>query len=669
MLSLAAALALLATTTLPEETRAQETPATAAWTLAIAGGEELLATPDHVVVRGTTDAPPGSTVTVSIGDAAHSAPVVARGEWLLTWPQALAPGTYSVTAEVATADGRRGRAEATLAVARLPRRAAGEVSPAYAQPERPREEDFQAQTDRWRITPPPYELNAKPGRWDPYNQNVWKGDLPIRGDDLFFVATGVSDTLVEARTLPTPAGVSTSDTTVTFFGGDRQRFATQLFLVSGDLFRGDTAFRPFDWRVKGTLAVNVNYLGVEENGIVDPDVREGTTRTDGHVSLEELFVEKKLADLSPAYDFVSLRAGVQPFTSDFRGFLFSDLDLGVRLFGNLSSNRWQWNVALFDRLEKDTNSGLNTFALRDQQVAVINVYRQDFPHLGHTAELSVHYLRDEASFHFDENGFLARPDPVGDLTPHEVEVVYLGYAGAGHFGRVNVDSALYYAIGHDSLNPIAGRQLVERGGELVFEEKVDVRAVIAALELSMDRDWYRPKLAFFYASGDDELNDRDAEGFDAIADRPNFAGGGFSFWNRMAIRLAGTGVTLVNRGSLLPDLRTSREEGQPNFVNPGLRLVSVGLDLELTPKLKVVVTANHLRFDRTEVLEGLLFQAPIDEAIGWDVSVGARWRPFLNQNVVVLGGLAGFRPGRGFTQIFEQEGELYQAFSTLTLTF
>ena len=53
-----------------------------------------------------------------------------------------------------------------------------------------------------------------------------------------------------------------------------------------------------------------------------------------------------------------------------------------------------------------------------------------------------------------------------------------------------------------------------------------------------------------------------------------FAGGGFSFWNRMAIRLAGTGVTLVNRGSLLPDLKTSREEGQPNFVNPGLRLAS-----------------------------------------------------------------------------------------------
>jgi hypothetical protein len=326
-------------------------------------------------------------------------------------------------------------------------------------------------------------------------------------------------------------------------------------------------------------------------------------------------------------------------------------------------------VALFERLEKDTNNGLNTFSRRHQRVVVVNLYRQDFPRPGHTAELSLHYLHDGPSFHYDTNGFLARPDPAGDLQPHEVEVLYLGYAGAGHFGRLNVDSALYLARGRDSLNPIAGRQLVERGGELVFEEKVDVRAAMAAVELSLDRDWYRPKLGLFYASGDGDLNDRDAKEFDAIADKPNFAGGGFSFWNRMAIRLADTGVTPVNRGSLLPDLKTSREEGQPNFVNPGLQLLTLGVDLELTPKLKVVAPANHLRFSRTEVLEGLLFQAPISREIGWDVSVGGRWRPFLDQNVVVLGGVAALWPGRGFSQIFERQRALVQAFSTVTLTF
>ncbi len=650
----------------------QEASAPPAWRVDINGGREILATPGHVVLRGSTDATPGSRVAVTLAGATHSTPVTRRGEWRLSWPEPLALGSYVVVAEVTTADGRSGRAEGALEVARLPRRPFDATSPSYAAPPAPpTAEDFQEQTDRWRIAPPPYELDATPaGRWDPYNQNVLKGDFPIRGDDLFFVLTGVSDTLFEGRTLPTPSGVSTADEgSITFFGGDRQLFATELILVSGDLFRGDTAFRPFDWRVKGTIAANLNYLDVEENAVVNPDVRRGTNRTDTHVSLEEFFVEKKLADLSPAYDFVSVRAGIQPFTSDFRGFLFSDLDLGVRLFGNFDSNRWQANVAYFERLEKDTNSGLNTFDTRDQQVAIANVYRQDFPRPGHTASLSLHYLRDGPSFHFDENGFLARPDPVGDFTPHEVEVIYLGYAGAGHVGRINVDSALYFAAGHDNLNPIAGRQLVLRDGELLFEEEVDVQAAMAALELSMDRDWYRPKIAIFYATGDDDLNDRDAEGFDAISDRPNFAGGGFSFWNRMAIRLAGTGVTLVNRGSLLPDLKTSREEGQPNFVNPGLRLASLGLDMELTPKLKTITTVNYVSFDETEVVEGLLFQAPIDRELGWDVSVGARWRPYLNQNVVVLGGVAAFRPGRGFRQIFERKSELFHAFTTVTLTF
>src|SRR5207249_10102107 len=62
---------------------------------------------------------------------------------------------------------------------------------------------------------------------------------------------------------------------------------------------------------------------------------------------------------SPNYDFVSSRLGIQPFTSDFRGFIFSDNTLGARIFGNLGSNRDQFNLVYFRPLEKDTNSGLN----------------------------------------------------------------------------------------------------------------------------------------------------------------------------------------------------------------------------------------------------------------------------------------------------------------------
>ena len=641
--------------------------AAATYTVTVDAGRPLYSESNRPEVWGTTDAPPGSEVRVTIGGVTEATVVAADGTWRLAWPAELAGGGYAVVVEVAGPDGA-GRAEGALVVqpaGRLPRRPlVGPGEPEYVPWPASDRDDFRAYTDRWRIVPPPYELLVPPQPWwNPYEQNVFKGDRPVWGDDVFFVFTAVSDTLLEGRTVPTPSGVSTVRPEIDFFGEEGQVFANWNAILSFELFRGDTAFRPPDWRVKATWVGNVNHLEVDENAVVKPDVRRGTTRTDGRGSLQEAFVEVKLADLSPNYDFVSVRAGVQPFSSDFRGFVFTDTNLGVRLFGNHDSNRGQYNVAWFERLEKDTNSGLNTFELRDQQVGVVNYYRQDFPVKGWTQELSVHYLRDEPSFHFDRNGFLVRPDPAGSFTPHEVEAVYLGWASFGHVGRVNVDHAVYFVTGDDSLNPIAGPDVF--GGD----DAVDVEAYMAALELSLDRDWFRPRLALFYASGDDDPTDRDARGFDAIFDNPAFAGGGFSFWNRMGIRLAQTGVTLVNRGSLLPDLKSSKEEGQPNFVNPGLLLAGVGLDVEVTPEVKAVLTVNHLRFDATETLELLLFQSGIDEEIGWDLSLGARWRPWLTNNVVLLAGVAAFLPGAGFEQIYEDDDPLYAAFTNLVLTF
>ena len=136
-----------------------------------------------------------------------------------------------------------------------------------------------------------------------------------------------------------------------------------------------------------TPAVNVNYLDVRELGIVNINVADGTTRLDSHVGFQEAFVEYKIHDLSPNYDFLSVRAGIQEFSSDFRGFIFVDEQPGVRFFGNLHSDRWEYNAAYFNLLEKNTNSGLNTFALRHQQVIVANFYIQDFIKPGYTTAI------------------------------------------------------------------------------------------------------------------------------------------------------------------------------------------------------------------------------------------------------------------------------------------
>jgi hypothetical protein len=617
-------------------------------------------------ITGTTTQPPGTPVTVVIEKHTASTVVGSDGAWRVMWTTPLKTGSYDATITV----GNDTRAEIVRVqldgniVRQLPH---GETR-VYGTPAIPGEAG-EAMPDRWRIPPPPYEINERSrGPLDPYNQNILKGDLPIRGtEDIFFVVTGVLDALAESRTTPVPSGVSTRRPgSVEFFGEDNQSFVAQNASLSLELFQGDTAFRPIEQRLKATIVANLNHVRVDELGLVKPSVRRGRTRTHHFVALQEIFYERKLRDLSPNYDFLSIRAGSQPFVSDFRGFVFSDTNAGVRLFGNYASNRFQYNLALFDRREKDTNSGLNTlYERRDQQVAIANLYWQDFLVRGYTQQFSLHLLRDGGDdFKFDRNGNLVRPAPVGVFAPHSVHAAYLGQAGFGHVGRMNVDHAMYLVFGRDSMNPIAGPD-----PDLRRRDSVTIAAGMAAVEVSYDRDWLRPRVALFYATGDKRPRDRMARGFDAIYDNPVFAGGGFSFFNRLGIRLAGSGVALVERGSLLTSLRSSKDEGQPNFVNPGVRLVSVGLDVEITPRAKAIFTANHIWMDHTESVETVLFQDGIRRDLGRDLSLGLRYRPLLSNNIVFVGGLAAFLPGRGFEDIYEEQGTLYHFFSNVVLTW
>jgi hypothetical protein len=153
-------------------------------------------------------------------------------------------------------------------------------------------------------------------------------------------------------------------------------------------------------------------------------------------------------------------------------------------------------------------------------------------------------------------------------------------------------------------------------------------------------------------SGDANPRDSRARGFDAIVDLPNFAGGLFSFWNREAIRLTGTGIALTQDGSLLPNMRSNKEEGQANFVNPGIFLVNAGADFDITPKLKGFANFNFLRFMRTEPIEYVFFDSPIHHTIGDDLGVGVQYRPPLSENLVLTGGGALLQPGQGFKDIY-----------------
>jgi len=511
--------------------------------------------------------------------------------------------------------------------------------------------------DRWRIAFPEYDrygdrggrgrdIPFKKGRWwDPYNQNVLKGDYPIKGNETFFVFSATNTSTIELRRVPTASGASADDPrSAEFLGQPEQLALNETLQLSFELFHGDTAFRPRDWAIKVSPTFSIpNYLNARENGVVNVDVRRGTNRTDTHVSLEEAFGEVKLADLSANFDFVSLRAGIQPFVSDFRGFIFSDNNLGARLFGSFGNNRYQYNAAYFSMLEKDTNSGLNRFDTRHQNVYIANIFRQDFIRKGYTIQGSLHFNDDRASLKYDRNGFLVRPALIGDVRPHSIRVGYLGISGDGHLGRLNLTHSYFYALGRDDRNPIAGRS-------------VRIKSNMAAVEASVDKDYLRFKGSFFWAQGDENPTDGKATGFDAILDDPNFVGGQFSFWNRNGIRLTQTGVGLVQANSILPSLRSSKTQGQANFVNPGIFIYNAGVDVEVTQRLKAVFNVNYLRFHRTESLEYILLQNHIRHDIGWDYSLGVAYRPFLINNVTITFGASTLQTGRGFRDIFTDRG-------------
>jgi hypothetical protein len=539
----------------------------------------------------------------------------------------------------------------------------------------PRSANFEAQPDRWDIAMPEWRRYEKQedapyvkGHWyDPFNRNKLKGDSPVFGQRWFLNLTATSQTGLNFRRLPVPSGVDTENPNSSgFFGRGEQVFAVENLRFSFDLFRGDASFRPIDFRVRFTPEISLNYLQSHERGIVNIDPRKGTNRFDTHIGVQEAFVEAKLRDLSPNYDFVSLRAGIQQFTSDFRGFLFSEEQPGVRILGNLRSNRIAYNVAWFYFLEKNTNSGLNTFQNRGQQVYLANLYIQDFLAKGYTTEFSFHSNRDNGGVHFDDNGFLVRPAPIGavvngNIRTHHIQAYYLGWAGNGHIGRWNVSHAFYQALGRDDFNTIAGR-------------RVDINARMGALELSLDKDWARYRASFFYSSGDSSnrsgasRTDGTARGFDSIVDDMHFAGSDFSFWNSEGLRLTGTGIALVTPMSLLPSLRANKEEGQANFVNPGLMLFNLGADFNLTPKLRTFVNGNYLRFDRTEPLELLLFQRPVAHSIGTDVGAGVEYRPPLSENIVMRVGASALVPGQGFEQLYNG-AVLFSLFANVRFQF
>jgi hypothetical protein len=529
--------------------------------------------------------------------------------------------------------------------------------------------------DRWRLIE---TLGLVKERfWDPYNQNTYKGDrpinpekvpwLPITGNDWFLVLNGISDTVLEPRSFPIPVGVQTTEDTdrIDVFGDDFSTVFSQTFIVGAALLKGSTAYKPPDVEYRVTLAFNMNYVDVPERRVLFVEPSKPSHRFDHFLGVQEAFFDYHFRNTSDRYDFDSARIGIQPFQSDFRGFLFNDQQLGLRFFGTRDNNRFQYNLGAFWRLEKDTNSGLNSVVQRprDDFVFVANAYRQDFLIPALTSQITLVYNRNREAdqIEIDDNGFPVRPALLGDLRGRDYDVFYLGYNADGRIGRINVTASAYGALGEDR-------------NSFFTSEPADIRAFFAAAELSYDKDWMRFRLSGAYASGDDDPFDNTEGGFDAIFENPVFAGADTSYWIRQTIPFAGGGraVSVNGRNGLLNSLRSSKEQGQSNFNNPGLVLVGAGADFDLTPEFRIFANANHLWFENTATLEALRNEGSIPKNIGWDLSTAAIWRPKATQNIVFRLSAAALLAEDGFRDLFDSldgGGAYYSILANAILTY
>ncbi len=538
------------------------------------------------------------------------------------------------------------------------------------QPNLPRE--FIPVPDRWRLAD---AIGVEAIWWDPYNQNYIKGDRPILGTkDWFLNLLAISDTVVEPRKVPTPTAPNStnSSSTSNIFSDGTQTFYNQNIILSASLIKGNTAYKPPDYEFRLTPVINFNRAEAEEVGFLERDPRQGTTREDFHIALQEGFFDYHIRNVSDRYDFDSIRIGIQPFSTDFRGFLFQDNQMGIRLFGSRDNNIFQYNLAWFRRLDKDTNSGLNDVgvAWRDDDVFVANLYIQDMPMLGFVSQFTVVHNRngEDDAFFFNENDFIERPASLGDERLRDYQVTYFGFNGDGHFDRANLTVSAYYAWGQDGHNVLTG----DPPGE-----ETEIGAYFFAAEPSVDLDWIRLRGSFLYASGDSDPFDDKEEGFAAIFENPQFAGGDTSYWIRQGIPfIGGGGVALTQRNGVLAELRTTKEHGQSNFNNPGIMLYGFGTDFDILPELRLSTNVNKLRFVDTSNIEAIRNQGVIDEDIGVDVSAALIYRPFFSQNIVFRLSGAVLFAGEGFKDLYTTESggalaqdHYYSVLGNLILTF
>ncbi|MGH8103343.1 MAG: hypothetical protein ACREJQ_02340, partial [bacterium] len=394
--------------------------------------------------------------------------------------------------------------------------------------------------------------------WDPYGQNLLKGDFPVKGD--WFMELNAINTVVYksrrnldfSRVFPDLIAAGS----LRVFG--HNSFYAENLIFGAELRRHDDTFVPsgFRFRINGAADFkhNINALS---NG------------SDGNAHLFDAFADVRLADFGhDNFDLLFLRGGIQGFRSDFQGLVFNDVGLGGRLFGEAKKNRLRYDLAYFKLFKKNPVSGFIDFGRPSRhQVAIARITWEDFLVPGWNSEWTFHYNRDHRKL-------------PGSTQTADLDTFYFGAIFNGRLGRWVFNPAFYAVAGH--AERLENTQLVRHS----------VAGWMGLLDLQYPLDYWRFRLGYLYASGDSDSTDRRDTGFDAISDGVGLFGGPLSYWVGENVKF-GPG-DFLRANSLFPSLRGVNESA--NHINPGLQLLNGGVDLSLSTRWQVVANLNYLRF-------------------------------------------------------------------------
>jgi len=488
---------------------------------------------------------------------------------------------------------------------------------------------------RWRT----YSLEGVPQfgyhLWDTYNANRIKGDYPLAGK--WFTETDVFQNLVfkERRNLdfssnPTLAQ-QIDNGTLHFFS--HNNFVDENVIFGTELRHNDDRFFPSDFRIHVDGSVDWKH---------EPTAFDN--KSEGHAQVFDAFSDIQLHNFGTVnFNQMFLRGGLQFFKSDFHGLIFNDVGLGGRVFGNSLSNRLRYDLVALKLFQKDAVSGFIDFTKPSEHVVAISRFTwEDFLVTGWNSEWSVHWNHDPRKLGHENSNQL------------NLDTYYVGTTLNGNLGRFIFNPAIYGVFGN--------------ADHLVDGEKVqhDVRAWTSVLDLEYPFDFWKFRVGYVYASGENGKSaaKKTDTGFDAISDAIQLFGGPIDYWVGEDVKF-GKG-DFVRANSLFPSLRGTN--AQANYINPGIQMVNTGFDVTVTPRVFLSFNANWFYFNDTGsytigIGNGKTAQTVINHNnAGVEENIFIRWKPFLHQIndfVILDAGFGVLQPLPGLRDAFGSSRPVY----------